>query len=197
MSLDFNEFLNIGQHYKKIEHGAQEIREKYAPRPAATKQYVHNLFDFFLSDIRNTANDIYEEILHKKDRLGYTLKFTPADLRGCIEGGTYSLLTTYNRIISSVSMGGMFRDFDNADKEKTLFNREAEALCKKQGEIFETKYIKLLEKYRRENLTYVGAVLGGITGAIALMGTAVALIPEKAVTVVIKGSQYIFSMFHR
>lgn len=60
----------------------------------------------------------------------------------------------------------MFRDFDNADKEKTLFNEEAEALCKKQGEIFETKYIKLLEKNRREYLTYIGAVVGAIASVI-------------------------------
>jgi hypothetical protein len=196
MSLDFNEFLNVKQHHKNIEHGAQEIRERYAPRPGATKQYVHDLFGF-LDNITKAASEIYKEILQKKDRLGSNFKFTPADLSECIVGGTSSLLTAYNRIISSLSMGGMFRDLDDADKDKTLFNEEAKALCKKQGEIFETQYIKLLEKNRREYWTYVGAIVGGIAGVISLIGTAIVLIKAKAVTVVIKSGQYIFSMLRR
>jgi hypothetical protein len=170
MSLDFNEFLNVKQHHKNIEHGAQEIRERYAPRPGATKQYVHDLFGFFLDNITKAASEIYKEILQKKDRLGSNF---------------------------SLSMGGMFRDLDDADKDKTLFNEEAKALCKKQGEIFETQYIKLLEKNRREYWTYVGAIVGGIAGVISLIGTAIVLIKAKAVTVVIKSGQYIFSMLRR
>lgn len=189
MTLDFNDFLNVQQHHKKIEHGAQELREKYALSPIVIKQYAHDLFDFFLDDIRKVASDIYQEILHKKYRLDGKLNFTPADLRTCIENGTYSLLTSYNRIIANINMGGMFRDFDNANQEKTLFNEEAQALCKKQSEIFETKYIKLLEKNRREYLTYIGVVVGGVAG---LMGIIIALIPAKAMLLLSKALNIFF-----
>lgn len=166
----FEDFINNEQRYKKINHGAQKIRNEYVTRPASTIHYLHALFDFFLNDIKEVAEVIYLEILHKKDRGG--IKFKPIELKECIENATRSQLSAYNRIISGYNAGGMFRECDNFEKEKSSFHEQAEDLCNKQSELFETKYIKLLAENRHKSRTYYAAIVGAITGVISLIGLA-------------------------
>lgn len=169
VSLDFNDFINVARHYKKIQHGAQEIKDRYSVRPSETKRYLLELFDFFLNDIKQVADHIYSEILHKKSSLGKQFYFTVTDLKGCIENGTHSLLSSYNRIIIGYNVGGILRTIDDFDKEMSSFSDEAKALCKKQAEIYKNQYIEWERKNFREFWTFIGAVVGGATGAASVI----------------------------
>lgn len=172
MGLDFNKFIDVNNHLKNIERGEQKVRSNYAMRPAATNEYMHDLFDFFCDDIKVAAGIINDTIMHQKALLGRKMKFSAADLMECIRMGASSFIPAYNRILSSYNMGGMFKDCENFHSVQSLFVTRAEALCKNLGEHFSIAYT---EKSKKQFIECMLAFVRSISGIKITVTTGIAL----------------------
>ena len=169
MSLDFNKFIDVNHHLKNIERGAQKVRNNYAMRPSATKEYLDDLYDFFCDDIKTAACIINGEVMHQKARLGRAFKFSASDLMECIRSGTKRFLPAYNRILSTYNQGGMFKECENFHAEQPLFEMRAEALCESQGEHFSFAYTEQTNKKFDERVVAFIRSLPGIKIAVTLI----------------------------
>ena len=179
MGLNFNDYINVDRHLQEIESELREIKEsqligrtqlaKIALSVPKITAYLPEVFKFFFNDIQNVAENIYAEILHKKDRCGAKFKLTPVDLKTCIENGTRFFLRSYERIISAYSTED-FREMETFNKLKVSFDSNANALCIKQAELIETQYRKLLLKHPREYWTFIGAMVGAVAGVVSVIG---------------------------
>ncbi len=175
MNFDFNDFINKQSHKRDIENKAQQIRNLYSPNPASTKEYLHSLYEFFFSDIECVANKLYEEILHKRDVGGGGVKVTSKMIKECVENGARSFLATYDSILNSYNMGGVFNHYDAFAQDKIIFDKNAESICIKQTEIFAIKYDKLLKEDRRAYFTFLGVMVGVPVGIATLVFTIIGI----------------------
>ncbi|HAT1825494.1 TPA: hypothetical protein I8Y94_002900, partial [Legionella pneumophila] len=151
---------------RAIKRHALKIRNEYAPI-VDTVQYLHSLFDFFLDDIENVANVIYEKILHELDK--GSIKFTKSELKTCISNGTQRFITLYESIIKGYNFGGMFREYDKFSEDLTVFKFRAQQQSKIQSE----SYTNFLKRKRRENwnswATIIAAIMSTAGVVIGLM----------------------------
>lgn len=148
MTLDFKQLIDVDQKQNEIRRGAQQIRNNHVTTSA--EQYLHDLFDYFLKNLQDIADEIYNEALFKKDIDG--LKFTALSLSECVETGTKHFLPLYNHIINGYSAGGMFREYTNFKKDHAVFKEKAEKLCKRQSKILGMQLQKINKDKRREKL---------------------------------------------
>ena len=160
MSHDLKNFIDISQHYGKLQRNAQKIRSKQPM--AQTSVYLHDLFDYFVNDIEDIASQIYREVLLKQSTK--EIKITPSDLRILITNGTESSLEIYNRIIQGYNMGGMFREYDNVQIDIDSFKKRAKQTCEKQGDIYAAKYKDHLKKQRNDQRMLNASLVAAITG---------------------------------
>ncbi|HAU0815510.1 TPA: hypothetical protein ACT9IY_000143 [Legionella pneumophila] len=169
MSLDFNIFIDIEHHYEKIQRHAQVIRNKYAPI-ADTAQYLHALFDFFLDDIKNIANEIYNGALDEANK--GCISFSALEVKECIINGTKACFDLYMRLINGYNAGAMFRGYDKLEKDIDCFKLRMHQISQKQSESIYSKYSTFLKKERRETwnsrATIIAAVMSTLGVIIAI-----------------------------
>ncbi len=190
LSLDFNNFIDFEHHYEKIQRHAQVIRNKYAPT-VDTIQYMHALFDFFLDDIKNIANEIYNGALDEANK--GCISFSALEVKECIINGTKACFDLYMRLINGYNAGAMFRGYDKLEKDIDSFKLRMHRVSQKQSESLYSKYAIFLKKERRETRnsrsTIIAAVmstLGVIIAFIALYISVTPLLKTVSVTPHIK-----------
>lgn len=160
-----DEFFDKEQHHEKIHRNAQKIRNSQPM--AQAKQYLHDLFDYFISDINEIAKQVYEEAILRHS--AGQIDVTPTHLRNEILKITESFLDNYNRIIQSYNSGCMFRDYENAAKDIESFKTNAKKTCEKQSWVYSTKYKSHLGKALSEKSMLAWSKIAGITGALGLL----------------------------
>ncbi|HAT2138358.1 TPA: hypothetical protein I8027_000760 [Legionella pneumophila] len=170
LPLNFEDFIDVDYHCHKINRHALKIKKEYAPL-ADPVQYLHSLFDFFLDDIENVANKIYEKILHELGK--GSIKFTKSELKTCISNGTQRFIALYESIIKGYNLGGMFREHDKFSEDLTTFKLRAQQQSKIQSESICSKHTNFLKKKRRENwnswATIIAAIMSTAGVVIGLM----------------------------
>lgn len=164
MKHDLKDFFDISQHYAKLQRDAQKIRNKQPM--AQTSLYLHDLFDHFIKDIGDIAEQIYDEALLKHSKK--EIKIIPSELKILVIRGTESSLESYNRIIQGYNMGGMLREYDNVQKDIDLFKLRAKQTCTKQSDICSANFKNHLKKQRNENWTFYASMLAAATGLIGI-----------------------------
>ncbi|WP_298624311.1 hypothetical protein [uncultured Legionella sp.] len=178
LPLNFEDFIDVDYHCHKINRYALKIKKEHAPI-ADPAQYLHSLFDFFLDDIKNVANEIYEKILHELDK--GSIKFTKSELNTCICNGLQRFIALYENIIKGYNFGGMFREHDKFSEDLTAFKFRAQQQSKIQSESVCSKHTNLLKKKRRENwnswATIIAAIMSTAGVAIGFMSYIMAKSP--------------------
>lgn len=160
MNYDLKNFIDTDQHYRKLQRNAQKIRSKQPM--CQTNVYLHDLFDYFISDIKHIANYTYREALLKQSK--NEIKIKPSELKILIKNATESFLQDYNRIIQGYNAGGMFREYDNIQADIDLFKECAKQTCEKQCDIYFAKYQDSLKKQRNNKRMLSASIIAAITG---------------------------------
>lgn len=160
MNYDLKDFIDVNQHYSKLQRNAQKIRSKQPM--AQTNIYLHDLFDYFISDIEDIANQTYDEVLLRQSKK--EIKITPSELKILIQNVTESSLQSYNRIIQGYNMGGMLREYDNVQTDIDAFKEHAKQTCKKQSDLYFAKHKESLKKQRNDQRMLNASLIAAITG---------------------------------
>jgi hypothetical protein len=172
MSHDFKSYINVRQSDERIKRAAQKLKQEYSSAGHSTSNYLHALFEFFLKDIKNVANEIYSQMHHAKRRDG--LKFDALSLSKCIQSSADHFMDVYDRIINDYNIGGIFRDYDKFERDRDSFKQDARQLFIQQSESHSLEYVQSLKKESREKRTYIAAVIGAVA---TVVGIIIAMIP--------------------
>lgn len=159
-------------HYDKIQRHAQIIRNKYAPT-VDTVHYLHGLFDFFLDDIKNIANEIYTGALDEANK--GCISFSPLELKECILNGTKACFDLYMRLINGYNAGAMFRGYDKLEKDIDSFKLRMHRISQKQSESICSQYAIFLKKERRETWNSRSTIIAAVMSTLGVIIATIAL----------------------
>lgn len=170
--IDLKDIIDIKQHQNKINREVQKIRNNHPL--LQTNLYLHDLFEYFISDIEDNANQIYHEALLQGSLK--KIKIEPSKLEDLIRNGTMMLLDDYNRIIQGYNAGGLFRGYDNVQNDIEFFKVRAKQACEKQSTIKAEKYINYLNIKCEERWTLNASIIAAIAGVFGVVMTILTIV---------------------
>ena len=165
-----NDLINKEKHKKKIFSKSLQIKE-HASRTGDPVIYFPQIYEFFLNDLEESANHLYEKIIFQKKLK--TSKLTPEGLRQKIYSELILLIPVYERTIQGYNMGGMLRNYDNFDEDKNQFLADAEERITDLSNQLYFQYRDSINKNKQQLWTYWAAIIGVLLGIISLIYTVI------------------------